>query len=211
MTTASGTPIADRAMKVGASPTVLDAIYGRRSIRNFTTTPVDAATIRLLLDAAVHAPTAMHEEPCVFAIVQSRDTLRRLSDRAKQMMIEAARHEEPPQAAATPSTLLEHLANPDFNIFYNAGTLVVIGARARGQFVAADCWLAAENLMLAAYSVGLGSCCIGFALSVLNTADAKQQLAIPDDVTVVAAIIVGEPAELVPPVPRKAPEIVSWS
>ena len=38
-------------------------IYGRRSVRSYARKPLDASTIRALLDAAVQAPTAVHEQP----------------------------------------------------------------------------------------------------------------------------------------------------
>jgi hypothetical protein len=56
---------------------------------------------------------------------------------------------------------LAMLADPAFNLFYDAGTLIVVCRRMAGAFADADCWLAVENLMLAATARGLGSCCIG--------------------------------------------------
>jgi nitroreductase len=50
-------------------------------------------------------------------------------------------------------------------VFYDA--LIVIGARRRGPVVVADCWLAAENLMLAVCALGPGTCCIGSAVPAL--------------------------------------------
>ena len=44
----------------------------------------------MLLDAAVHAPTAMHQEPWKFVVIQDRALLRRLSDRAKALAIAQA-------------------------------------------------------------------------------------------------------------------------
>lgn len=85
-------------------------------------------------------------------------------------------------------------ANPEFCVFYDAGTLIVICAKPMGPFAVADCWLAAENLMLAACAMGLGTCCIGSAVPALNTVDAKAELGIPLDVTAVAPIIVGVPS-----------------
>jgi len=61
----------------------LDAIFMRRSVRAYTTQKLDEATIRSLLDAAVQAPTAMHMEPWVFAVIQDEATLKRYSKRAK--------------------------------------------------------------------------------------------------------------------------------
>jgi nitroreductase len=76
--------------------------------------------------------------------------------------------------------------------------------------VAADCWLAAENLMLAAFAMGLGTCCIGLALPMLNLPDIKAELGIPTEVTAVAAIVVGIPRGEAVPVARKDPEILAW-
>ena len=165
-----------------------------------------------MLDAAVHAPTAMHQEPCRFAIVQDRAVLQALSDRAKEMARAAAISHSlllrPPGAAGV--GVASPLADPAFNIFYDAGTLVVICANPSNDLVAADCWLAAENLMLAAVAHGLGTCCIGFAIAALNTPEGKKQAGIPADLTAFAPIIVGVPRGVVSPVPRKPPAVVSW-
>lgn len=51
---------------------VVDAIYNRRAVRDYLPQKVDKETINSLLDAAVHAPTALHEEPWMFFIMQVR-------------------------------------------------------------------------------------------------------------------------------------------
>lgn len=58
---------------------ILKNIYARHSVRAYTATPVDRATIHILLDAAVHAPTAIHEEPWAFVVVQDHALLQHLS------------------------------------------------------------------------------------------------------------------------------------
>jgi nitroreductase len=57
----------------------LDAIYHRRSVRNYLPQSIDRAVVRALLDAAVRAPTAMDEEPWLFAVIQDKNLLDRLS------------------------------------------------------------------------------------------------------------------------------------
>lgn len=188
------------------SMSVIDAIYQRRAVRHYTSKVIDKADIYTLLDAAVHAPTAMHEEPWAFAIIQDKDLLNRLSDSAKELLRREAQGSDSAQAKHT----LEQVNNPDFHVFYNAGTLIVICSKNQASFAEADCWLAAENLMLAAYAKGFGTCPIGFAVSALNTAEWKAELKIPAEMKVIAPIIVGVPAAEIPSTPRKQAEILIW-
>ncbi len=196
-----------------ASMHVIDAIYARRAVRAYTGEPLDPSVIRELLAAAVQAPTAMHIEPWAFVVVQDRAQLRQLSDRAKAgWAAEAGRFHDLHMTGsdAKESQFVTLLSDPAFCIFYDAPALVVICGRAAGPFVPADCWLAAGNLMLAATARGLGTCCIGSAVAMLNTREVKQELHIPADVSAVAPIIVGVPRGVAPPVSRKPPEILAW-
>jgi nitroreductase len=185
----------------------------RRSVRSYERQTLDAPTIRALLDAAVQAPTAMHLEPWAFVVVQDASTLKRCSDRAKASWAKQAdvhRDLHLVGEATARSHFAAQLADPAFSLFYDAGTLIVICAKPMGPFVVGDCWLAAENLMLAASAMGLGTCCIGSALPALNAPDIKSELGIPADVTAVAPIIVGVPSGDAAPVSRRDPEILSW-
>jgi nitroreductase len=184
---------------------VLEAIQGRRAVRAFSSRGVDERTVKLLLGAAVQAPSAMNAQPWVFAVVQNAAQLKRYSDRSKAMLL--ARE----GADAKVSRYAELLRNPQFDIFYDAATLLVVGVRARAPFAEADGWLAAANVMLEAYELGLGTCPIGFAIGVLNTPEVMAELGIPPAGAVIAPIIVGYPVEPTPSVPRNEPLVVSWS
>lgn len=184
----------------------IDAIYKRRAVRNYTPHKLDKTVINSLLDAAVQAPTAMHEEPWSFVVIQDQDTLNQLSNSVKALIYTEAHN--------YPKIQMRHLQelvnNPDFHAFYNASTLIVIYSKYHGPFVAADCWLAAENLMLTACAQGLGTCVIGLAVSALNTPEWKTKLNLSSDITAIAPIIVGVPASIPPVVPRKSAEILAW-
>ena len=184
------------------------AIYGRRAVRSYTPTKIEKATIEQLLDAAVQAPTALHQEPWAFSIIQDKNRLRQYSDRAKTLLL--SQEKAISHFRKTEPRALAMLSDPNFNIFYDAGTLIIIGCKARGPFVEADCWLAAENLMLAATAKGLGTCCIGFAVGLLNTEDVKRELGIPEGGAAVAPIIVGVPRDPIPPGSRKPPAVLTW-
>lgn len=190
----------------GNHPTsIMEAIYLRSSVRDYTDEIVDSELITMFFNAAVQAPTAMHEEPCVFSVIQDSGLLYRISQDAKQRILSKnlnkgsfAKHE------------LEIVRNPEFNIFYNSNTLVLICSKFSSQFVHADCWLAAQNLMLAAYANGLGSCVIGFAVETLNAPQWKHELNIPEKVEIIAPIILGKPSRVGSQIPRKPVEILSW-
>ncbi|MFZ6849397.1 nitroreductase family protein [Undibacterium sp. RuRC25W] len=184
---------------------VIEAIYQRRAVRSYTDEKLTKERILQLLDAAVQAPTAMHEEPWQFMVIQDLSVLRRISEAAKKAFAEA-----PVKPILSGSTLHQRFTSTDFSIFYNAPTLIIICAKPVGTYAEADCWLAAENLMLAAGAYGLATCVIGFALPVLNTSEWKKELGLATDSHVVVPIIIGVPSESTAPVARKKAEILGW-
>ncbi|MCG6933673.1 MAG: nitroreductase family protein [Gallionella sp.] len=184
----------------------LEAINARRSVRSYRPDELERSTIQTLLEAAVRAPTAMHEEPWAFVVIQDQALLKRLSDLAKPLFVEEARH----RTVHGHSHSFDHFTRPDFNIFHGADTLIIICARPTSQFVAADCWLAAENLMLAATAAGLGSCVIGSAVAALNIHKVKAELGIPDDYSAIAPVVVGVPGGETTATSRKEPKILFW-
>jgi nitroreductase len=188
------------------SVTLLDAIYHRRSVRDYKPDAIDKDTIRSLIDAATHAPSSMNEQPWSFVVVQDQTLLNRLSDSAKELVRAEMEASGTPQAKHA----LDLVNRPNFHVFYNANTLILICNKMRTAASKGDCWLAAENLMLAARAHGLGTCVIGFAIAALNLAGWKTELKIPFDTTVEVPIILGIPASEPPPVTRKPPEILSW-
>lgn len=180
-----------------------DTISSRRAVRAYRPDPVDDSTIRELIDAAILAPSAMNEQPWSFVVVRNQPLLDRISQNAKEYMT----HSLP--AGALPPHLRATLTDPAYQIFYHAPVLIVICSRSEGPWAAIDCTLAAENLMLAARSRGLGTCWIGFAQHWLGTDAGKQALQLPAASLPVAPIIVGHPVAFPPPVARK-PADIAW-
>ena len=184
---------------------IFETILARRSVRSYKARKVDRTAISILLEAAVRAPTAIHQEPWAFVVIQDKQLLRSLSDQAKPLFVAEAQEKG-----------LEHAGHsfdifnyPDFNVFYDASTLILICGKTTAPSYAADCWLAAENLMLAACAMGLGTCVIGSALHALNTPETKIKLNIPEKFCVVAPIVVGFPDDEITQVMRKNPVILA--
>ncbi len=183
---------------------IMNAIYQRRAVRSYTDQPVDKSTINVLIQAAIQAPSAIDSQPWAFAVIQNPALLKTYSDRAKAHFL----------ATMDPTLLPEHfesmLSDPTYNIFYNAPTLIIIYAKSEDLQAAEDCCLAAQNLMLIAHSLGLGTCPIGFARPWLSLPELRQELGIPKGYVPVIPIIVGYPAEIPPRTTREAPEILFW-
>jgi nitroreductase len=180
-----------------------EAITGRRAVREYSAEAVDEQTIRRLVDAAIQAPSAVNQQPWTFTIVRDQTVLDRISREAKAHMLETM------PASPAPEHFRSMLSDPNFHIFYHAPVLILISAAVEGPWIVEDCALAAENLMLAAYAAGLGTCWIGFAQSFLNTPDGKAVLGLPAAWAPVAPIIAGRPKAPSPPVPRNEP-VVRW-
>lgn len=194
-----------KALCVGEVPMeIQEAIYSRRSVRDFTDEPVARSIVNKLLEAAVQAPSAMNEQPWTFVVIQNKALLQSYSNRAKTLFLETMKHD--PKLPE----LKEMLTNPSFNVFYNSGTLIVIFAKPLGRHPDWDCCFAAQTLMLAALGRGLGTCPIGLVWPLFEDDEIKQELNVPKPYRVVLPISVGYPQHPVDPVARAEPEILCW-
>ena len=184
------------------SVAVLDVIRNRRSVRDYTPEPVRRDILQQLIETACLAPSAMNEQPWHFTIVTDRGLMDRIaSDGKAYMLFSGARREGHSGFAAS------LLRDDAFHIFYHAPALAVISAPSQAHWAVEDCALAAQNLMLAAYAIGLGTCWIGFAQAWLQSAEGKRSIGLPDGLLPIAPIIVGHPARIAPTAPRRAPTV----
>ena len=179
---------------------LMRAIRHRRAIREFSGERVEDAAIERLIDAATRAPSAVNKQPWLFTVIRDRAMLDRISAESKKHMLHMDTASQEFHAL---------LSDPQFHVFYHAPLLVVISAIRDDHWVKEDAALAAENLMLAAFAEGLGSCWIGFAQRWLETSEGQSLIEVPDSYQPVAPIILGHPKGHVPNIPRKRPQI-NW-
>ena len=147
----------------------------------------------------------MNPEPSTFTVVQDQGLLDRVSREAKAHMVATLPTDG--SGGAHSEHFRTILTDPAFQIFYHAPVLILISGNAPGSWIVEDCALAAENLMLMAHALGLGSCWIGFAQGYLNTPAGRSALGLPEQWVPVAPIIVGYPSATPDVVERRKPEI----
>jgi F420 biosynthesis protein FbiB-like protein len=202
---------------------VLENIYLRRSVRNYTQNDVADDIIRELIKAGTYAPTAGNRQPWRFVVIKNREMITRLSERAKKLWLvwlDRMGEIADPQV----KRLANQMKMPEFNIFYNAPVLVLIFAAARASshreafaaeaenmFLRDDCAAAAENMMLAAQSLGIGSCWIGFGLSLDSDQDTRQELSVPEGYRLMVPLIFGYPVKVSQTAPSRNEDVIlNW-
>jgi nitroreductase len=185
------------------SNAVLDNIYGRRSVRNYSDKEVPDEIIKEIIRAGTYAPTAMNQQPWRFVVVKNKKLIEEYDERAKKLFVAAFKDTMIPAMAA----YVRNLSKPEIRLFYGAPVLILVFATP-DVVNDHDCALAAENMMLAAQSLGIGSCWIGLALHLGWDAEFLKELGVPEGHKLVAPIIFGYPAKGDLKAPARNPDVI---
>jgi len=145
-----------------------EAIKGRRSIRAYKQQNVPEEVVEKLIDAASFAPSAGNIQPWKFVIARKQDTKKKLAQAADQAFIEEA------------PVVIVVCANEE-------RSSMGYGFRGKTLYCIQDTAAATQNILLTAYSLGLGTCWIG----AFNEDEAKKAINAPEEIRPVAIIPVG--------------------
>jgi nitroreductase len=144
---------------------LLDLILTRRSIRRYEDKDIPEEILQQILEAGRQAPSAANRQPVHFVIVTDRDILKNLCDNLINRFVKYA-----PVAIAGCADIKSLLT---------------------GRWAVVDATIAMENMVIAAWTFGIGSCWIGAC----NEERVKELLRIPDKWKFVALLTLGYPAE----------------
>ena len=173
----------------------IQTIYKRRAVRKFKDLPVSRANIEKILDAGRMAPSAMNKQPWRFHILMQRETINSFSKEIAKIVTSKVIRSGPKQIIKTIAGLLHFsfgsriLKGGDL-VFYGAPVVIFISAPRDNEWAALDIGMCAENMMIAAKSLGLDSCPVGFAKFVEQT-KIYARLRIPSSDQVYLAVILG--------------------
>lgn len=186
---------------------IIETIKTRRSVRNFKDDAVPDEEIKFLIDCARYAPSGMNMQPWSFLVIRNKEVIQKLSENGKKALIPLAGQlvDDPKKAPG----FISFLKTKGTNLFHNAPLLVIILGNKKSVTADWDCAMAAQNMMLAAHSRGIGSCWIGLAIPALTDENILKELGAPPGYKAVAPLIFGYPrGETVMP-ERTEPE-VKW-
>ncbi|WP_342677015.1 nitroreductase [Methanofollis sp. UBA420] len=184
---------------------VMAAIRGRRSIRSYEDRPLDDGTVQAIIDAGIHAPTALGLQPWQFIVVRDQTLMKQISEYCKPFLRAALRDATDEASIA----YREILAHEEYDIFYDAPVLVLVLGDVRNRYSIYDCTLCAGTMMLAAHALGVGSCWIGSAEPVSGSPEFLAALGVPEGWRTVAPIIFGYPKGTPEPQTRRDP-VITW-
>jgi nitroreductase len=157
---------------------IVDIIMTRRSVRQYQDRPLEEATIRRLLEAAMSAPTACNSQPWEFVVVTEPETLEKLRGK-----LQFARYNAPCAIAVCGNVDIGHNS-------------------AAKRFWEQDCSAAMENILVAAAGLQLGAVWIGVHPMPSVIKPVQEILNIPAAVIPLGLAYVGYPAEGAVPPPR---------
>lgn len=180
----------------------LDIIRRRRSIRSFRDEQIKEEELEAVLAAGLYAPNA-GGQAWHFTAVQNRGLLDKLNLAAK----EAARHLDI-------QDLRELGDNEQFDCLYGAPTLIIVSGSEQAPIsLEADCAAATQNLLIAAESIGLGSCWIFFVLLAFGSPQGpklRKELRMPEGYKPYYAAVLGYKQAAVAHVPDRKPNLITY-
>lgn len=185
---------------------VIEAIAKRRSVRSYEAKPVPRDVLQTIIEAANQAPSAMNSQPWRFVVVEDQGMKRKLLNaaRPKALGILENVREADPERYAQIRKRYDEMEDP---VYYSAPVILfVIGS---GRYADHSCPLACENMMLSAYSLGVGSCWVGFGSMVTEDDEIIKALELREDEKIYGPIILGYP-KVYPDPPSKRNPVVKY-
>ena len=185
---------------------IIEIIKTRRSVREYKEDAIPDEDIEFLIDCARFAPTGFNAQPWKFMVVKNKDTKREISERGKKTLLPMI--EPLKDKTQKIEDFIVYLKTEGTDLFYDAPVLVIILGNENAMTTDYDCSMAAQTMMLAAHSKGIGSCWIGAAQHALMEKGFLKELGVPDGYKVVAPLIFGYPKGETEMPEKNEPEVI---
>ena len=179
--------------KENGTNAVIENIMSRRSIRKYLPQAVNRDTMQIILNCGINAPNGQNKQSWEVRVVDNPEFINGLTEIYKK---------ENPQVASDPNFK---------NMFRNAPTVVFIANDGAYDFSQVECGLLSGNMVLSAWSMGIGSCCLGGPARFMTTSPAAaeylKKLDFPEGYKLLLCIGFGYPDEAPAAKPRDAAKV----
>ena len=165
-----------------------ELIMSRRSVRNYKDSAISREVLDEILTCGVNAPNAMNRQMYEIRVLSPA-----LIDSLSSAVIK-----DNPKMAERPGFK---------NIFVNAPCVICVAYDSSSSMSQIDCGLLGENIMLAAWAKGIGSCCLGSTPRMINDSPSAkpylEKLGFSEGYEFIYCIALGYPNETPDAKPRK--------
>ena len=172
---------------------VINTIMARRSVRKYLDKPVEHEKLEAIVRCGINAPSGMNKQPWVVCVVENQQLINAVNEVYKA---------KNPDAVSRDANFK--------NMFRNAPNIICVCTPAQGGGEL-DAGFLGENMMLAAQSLGLGTCCLGGPVRFLNSEPAAKFfldcLNMPADYKLNYIIAIGYPDEQPEAKPRDTSKV----
>lgn len=131
----------------------LETILNRRSVRVYSDEQIKQQDLDLILKAGSYAPSGCNMQPWHFSVIQNKDLINKINEESKKELLNQDNER-----------FLQMAKNENYNIFYNAPTVIVVSGEKTSPSALIDCSAAAQNMILAAQTLNIGTCWIGLCV-----------------------------------------------
>ena len=162
----------------------IKTIMERNSCRDFKGAPLTDEQIKIIVDAALAAPSGMNKQPWRLVVVKDKSIVDELDAEGMRIL-----------AAAEDKTLYQRMMDRGGKLLYNAPCLVYVLSDG-SSWAPLDCGILCENITLAAQSLGLSSCIVGMSnipLTGPRGDEFKKRMQFPEGYVFAIGVLVGEP------------------
>ena len=174
-------PAQQEVRKEEGKNTVIETIMTRRSVRKYQPQAVNRDTMQIIVECGINAPNAINRQAWEIRVVDNPEVIKKLTDLYVK---------DNPKEAENPSFI---------NMFRNAPTVAFIANDTTFAYSPVDCGLMAENMILSAWSMRIGSCCLGgparFMKSNPEANKYLQEMGFSENYDLLLCIGFGYPAE----------------
>jgi len=174
----------------------VETIMNRRSIRSYKAEQIKQEELDIILECGINAPSARNLQPWAIRVIQSEDMINELNHDYNNFMKKAS-------LTASSNTSENH-------VLFGAPTFILIAGDTSKAYAQNDCGMLAQNMLLAAESMGIGTCVLGGIVRFINSPQGnyfRKKLDLPNNYQLFIGIVMGYKNEYPSAKPREKTKI----